>query len=784
MTFEEIDLISIPPYDEYRGFSLFLDIVTGVPYFGGGSSVQIQVFYTVLNGSMVCCPVDSVNATCHRQAVSFIGKSIIREVQRFYDIPPTANHRLLFQFSLSDSNDLRPEAEIRPVAWTSFDLFKDDMDLNHGRWRLNLFYPPVDFKTTTYHLHSTKTIIPNMLLYIRVVHPMLQVHHKRVDLSTLDLRNSTGSEYRVFKPSYNCFEVYDAVRVGLAHEKRSLSIIVDGPDGDLLGSRERFGSKLIGSTNTLNMNQVLYCTVGIRVEQLKNLNVPSGCNVRARIRVGTQLNPWVSGIAEVGFVKGNYGWPDDFAEFVCTDIPIIADTPVSIDLVGSMEDEDEKILTPSPIVIQLFQKLEDKSIVVNEGFFNPTATISNTDTPCEFAIRIYSDARVPSPFLFDSKRLDKPLPKGAWLAVDRDPTVPYMNASENGGLESFKLSIDGFRFLPENCTICRLQCQIMDRDQTPLDSFDPLDLLPDLTSPTYFPVYTNSTTIHLPPSPINGTLTAVIKIYTIDRHTRQLLTVGIALFNFFVGDGGEQPESVDEQPVFLNEGYHQVPVYAWSNKMGFKETGCHVNAIKSQRVPCCSLLLRVSSSEDLPVKQYQDGVYISTKCKPLPYESGLFYFVSKERTIQESVASSLSRLKQEVQAANDEALVVWMSKRITKEKGVIPVMDYSCLLKFHEGWGFKIAVDMADNLKNKAFSIAIVSLSPPGLLYAAKRKSLVNSTMDDVMYNQKLDFSTTVRSPKWQDGFLVRNLGSVSDILLTAFHSGIKSFPSIHGYWL
>ncbi|KAJ3040953.1 hypothetical protein HDU99_010128, partial [Rhizoclosmatium hyalinum] len=85
ITFEEIDMIQIPPYDEYRGFSLFVDMVNGIPYFGGGSSVPMDVYFTVFNGAGACCPVDTVRATCVRQPVTFVGKSMVKEVQRYYD---------------------------------------------------------------------------------------------------------------------------------------------------------------------------------------------------------------------------------------------------------------------------------------------------------------------------------------------------------------------------------------------------------------------------------------------------------------------------------------------------------------------------------------------------------------------------------------------------------------------------------------------------------------------------------------------------------------------------
>ncbi|KAJ3014040.1 UNVERIFIED_CONTAM: hypothetical protein HDU68_000453 [Siphonaria sp. JEL0065] len=351
-SFEEIDMINIPPYDEFRGFTVFVDLVTGVPYFGGGSSAKIELFYTVFNGATAACPVDTIVATCHRQPVSFLGKALFQESQRFYD-----------------------------------------------------------------------------------------AHHKRIDVSKLDIRNtSTGAEYRIFKPSYNNFEYYDAIQLSYLSEMRSMSTVLD--TGDLNAGGKLGGSRLLGSTNTLNMNQVLHCSLGLRIDQLKNLDIEADVDVRVRIKIGSQQDAYVSGIAEMGFQKNTYGWPDDIAVVVCNDLPIVVGTRATVELVGSVGGGQEQLLTLEPIVIELFQQVND-SIVINEGQFALNANIINTQIPCEIAIRLYSDARIPAPFNFDSKRLDKPMPSGAWFKVGRDPNIQCTLVSDEGGLGFFKFSIDG-----------------------------------------------------------------------------------------------------------------------------------------------------------------------------------------------------------------------------------------------------------------------------------------------------------------------------------------------------
>ena len=171
-----------------------------------------------------------------------------------------------------------------------------------------------------------------------------------------------------------------------------------------------------------------------------------------------------------------------------------------------------------------------------------------------------------------------------------------------------------------------------------------------------------------------------------------------------------------------------------------------------------SLTFSLIESEIPP--SYIDKVYLSSLSEPLTYESALFAFISEDRhshTIRD-VARDLARASH---GDNDEALLQWINKRISKEKGHLQSLDVSNVVRYKESWGFKISVDAAQNLKNKAFSMAIVSLCPPASIYGTKikyssRNSLNSrSTRNDVFYSRKLDFNSEVKSPKWKDSFHV-----------------------------
>ncbi|KAI8621574.1 hypothetical protein BC830DRAFT_186350 [Chytriomyces sp. MP71] len=471
-------------------------------------------------------------------------------------------------------------------------------------------------------------------------------------------------------------------------------------------------------------------------------------DLHLRIKIGKQV--WISEKAEAGFDDGTYGWCYSSGEIICKEVPIILDTRAIVELVAVDKSGKDEMLETT--LIHLFHKLDDDSIVVSERHVGLFLGDSDPDA-CFLEFYVFSDPSTLPPFDFDSRTLEKPIPPGAWFDVPRriEPAMEF----SNGSGKSFKLSIDGLRFLPENCSITRIRCQILTNELIQLDSFELVDALPNMDSPVYFPEFTNTFTFKMPASNPNATLTAVIKIFTIDRFLKQLVTIGAAYFNIFINEKMEPPDSFDVRPMYLNEGYHQIPVFLTGDKpLPHSNIFSQVKA----RVPCCSLLLRLSHADALPPTSYSNLVYFSQVSRPLPYEMNLFYYIMKERPLID-IKTSLALLKQDIKAANDEAMISWMGKRVAKEKGFLQGVDLSCCVRYHEGWCFKFSIECAESLKSKAFSIAIVSLFPPGTLYenVVRRRSFTKIPFEDIMYNKKLDFSSTIRSPVWQDGLMVSN---------------------------
>ncbi|KAI8621573.1 hypothetical protein BC830DRAFT_184685 [Chytriomyces sp. MP71] len=252
----DVEGIQAPLYDENRGFSVFIDASTGIPYFGGTERIVIQMFIAVFDGSIPRYPVETVTANCNREAISFVGKALIKYSQRFFDVRPSNNIRLMFQFTILDGYS-DSVADVKPVAWTTIDIF-NDFTLNTGQWRLNMFYPPVNFKATSYNIYGSLPMIPNMYLYLRIANGTVHRLHSLLKIEELDFREY----YKAYKPSYNQFELYQSVDIA-----RKFIFFDDGEErsltraGSLLGSGSLRGSQptVIVDSNVLGANQILYC---------------------------------------------------------------------------------------------------------------------------------------------------------------------------------------------------------------------------------------------------------------------------------------------------------------------------------------------------------------------------------------------------------------------------------------------------------------------------------------------------------------------------------------------
>ena len=184
-----------------------------------------------------------------------------------------------------------------------------------------------------------------------------------------------------------------------------------------------------------------------------------------------------------------------------------------------------------------------------------------------------------------------------------------------------------------------------------------------------------------------------------------------------------------------------------------------------KRVPCASILVRLARHKTpglldglevsslpviLPTPVYGESVYDSTRCKPTPTERKLYHFVQQNKrriTVREALAEMPDFLKDPKQS--DAELHTLIDTKLSKTAGVVPMLELDHIVKYEEKFGFKVSVDGAQNLPKPGYTIAVMSLVPPGVLYGGKSIK----KMDDVLYTKQIDFASSLRSPIWFDGF-------------------------------
>ena len=268
-------------------------------------------------------------------------------------------------------------------------------------------------------------------------------------------------------------------------------------------------------------------------------------------------------------------------------------------------------------------------------------------------------------------------PPPPWLELTQ-AAKPVVFDPVNDVLE---LVLDGARFLPDNITVSKATIKVLSSGFEPLCGGGvetPASLGSDILSPRY-----NSCVRLVPPglsntrgmstllakrgmardgsapdpsnlvltAPLPPSATLLVRIDTLESHTNSLAAAGYAVLNLFCVEGGgtmDQPGLVlgeDGLPkpfapgrkLALNVGAFQLPLYQVPPS---KSSPLNTMSLsKTPRVPCATVILRLRvvprggagespysapSLADAPPPAYNDHVYDSTRCRPLPAELLLY----------------------------------------------------------------------------------------------------------------------------------------------------------------
>eukprot|EP00911_Craspedida_sp_UC1_P000582 UC1_evm3s445 len=395
------------------------------------------------------------------------------------------------------------------------------------------------------------------------------------------------------------------------------------------------------------------------------------------------------------------------------------------------------------------------------------------------------------------------IPPGSWESCIQPPLgdlTPYVP----GRGEGIDLYIDSARFLPYNVTISKVVGRIFSSsyEKQGADISTSLELDSDPQCPEY------GLRTELRRGTMASTSTLLVKVYTIDAFSKELVVVGYAALPIFLDAGtGKQPlpgtkggsarsgggGGASSSPValVLNEGAHQIRLYHGGPDPALPLTGDCLRAAGRRPIPCASLLVRLrAAARDgrgeplvtsniprerweklgivVPPQPYATGVYQGDHCRPTVEEAALY----RERIAargQHTVRSIISLVGdgREQRLKTDKSLQHWVRSRLTRAAGAKPAdasLDFLC--RYCPSEGFCIQVVSAHMLARARPSHCLVTLCPPGVLYGKRadssrpRRASVGggirdslAPLSDHTQTQRTTIwdsrTATLRSPQW-----------------------------------
>mmetsp|Transcript_9379 Transcript_9379/g.17508 ORF Transcript_9379/g.17508 Transcript_9379/m.17508 type:complete len:1823 (-) Transcript_9379:160-5628(-) len=402
---------------------------------------------------------------------------------------------------------------------------------------------------------------------------------------------------------------------------------------------------------------------------------------------------------------------------------------------------------------------------------------------------------------FDEKdRVDADDPMSKFWTLGT-PVRPCDSKYQKG--DGVDIYIDSAMFLPDNCTITRVVVKLMTSDFEVIGEVHEAVAVANEGS-NISPVYNFK--IECRKDVFNMTLTALIRIDTMDSVTLDTVGVGYAAIKVFSTIDRQQPTTPKQPNCFINSGLFQLPLHGGRLKKGeMSEKALKVAGLP--RIPCATLLVRiyaapkapdgllVLSRSDYPKADWQrmkvdipapaaylNGDYDGSECESIfPLE--LTAFEAKcslpTKTIEIACAEAVSAkpkssLKGHVKPRPDNAspaeAVTWLRSLLLPVSSTKGILDYGLAVPYSFVAGMSVTVERLFRMpKLGVFSSTdilhkvIYSTSPPGLLY--KDPPLAEGTHFTANTKQ----SSELFSPEFEDGPVIFNPTNIEQNLCLIF---------------
>ncbi|KAJ3216005.1 hypothetical protein HDU67_010083 [Dinochytrium kinnereticum] len=721
------------PYSSDIGFSVVWDFVSGLPQ---TITSSVEIIYGVIDRDEAMFNLSSFEAKGKFRSALLHNIYVLSHASRETNATLKKSVRLVVQIRLLKRLAPIDLSDLRPFGWTFLDLCENDKDLNSGNC------PIMD----EMRLSQEKDVVDDYLLFT----PKDGVSASIGLSSSGDLERVSSTHSLKGQPSTEVLP--------------SETIVEEVPTIDPITSIIESNPAEINteSEEPLELMQ-------IKIERLDHFTSLPKLFIRLRVvdATGRDLQPmWLSRSLKAVNGKGSIKWTPAETCFELSRVAISRGIRILADLC-QFEDEQNLISETSGIV------------TTTQG----SCEIIITGKTGSLHLKLDKKEEIPQPSIILPK---DPQPE-PWLESSFKRTKNVKIAKG----DTITLYIDGARYLPQNSTVSRAIAKVFSKNVVQSEGCDQIETCPKLDSPLLSPEF-KMLSKEIKPLQTDATLTALIKLYTIDKFTSQISLIGVSLLNLFVDTvTGLQPVDKLSSTAVLNEGNFQLPIYKLPPDFDFPG-GLHVKCL-SKRVPCSTLLVRIYSGKSSePPPPYPSKLYNSEPSCPTDFEKDLYPHLAALPS--ETVRQYLLASDESLQTLSNDALTSHIIKRLTRDKTPAKYLEINSFLKFEPALGVSVAVDKAFNLRAKAFSVPVVKIVE---IVPARGAVKAKETVIGSSVGQVVDFDSEVRCPEWLDDFQTfpeipstSNLYLIVDILCLTYaereyqikSQGWTIFPILHNH--
>ncbi|XP_015769135.1 PREDICTED: uncharacterized protein LOC107347559 isoform X2 [Acropora digitifera] len=342
-------------------------------------------------------------------------------------------------------------------------------------------------------------------------------------------------------------------------------------------------------------------------------------------------------------------------------------------------------------------------------------------------------------------------PEELWVEMNRNSAV---NIEVTTNHDPFDVYVDEVRFIPDNATAIKVTGRILDPfwKKPPTLDIPDIEAYPLLDSSARCPKFHSRFYVGLPATGITGEAMLLLRIYTLDVNTGELIVVGNSIVRLFNENGNEWT---------LNAGGHQLRLkhILPSTVAKLSEEAFH----GITNVPVCSILIRLlpSSEEYIEPPGYSSGCYNSDQCQPNDSEWRIFRRFKNHRIYPPTVREAVQDVKEGEAShedgfdfTNDQAVYQWYQQRTSKHllmRQPATAIDLVKVVQYDQKQGLSVMVEQAFGLPGNVPFVNVLVYVSPGSDIHQQQNTQDGFGGEEKALVQKRDFNSYQRAPKWID---------------------------------